>query len=89
MASPLTESQKAQILDLHYAGHSNEDIHNITKISTGSVSGVITKYTQSLEEQDHDSTISLSRSWRKNGMSLKDVNTAMRVCSILKKIILT
>ena len=85
MASPLTESQKAQILDLHYAGHSNEDIHNITKISTGSVSGVITKYTQSLEEQDHDSTISLSRSWRKNGMSLKDVNTAMRVCSIFKK----
>jgi len=85
MASPLTESQKAQILDLHYAGHSNEDIHNITKISTGSVSGVITKYTQSLEEQDHDSTISLSRSWRKNGMSLKEVNTAMRVCSIFKK----
>ena len=85
MASPLTESQKEQVLNLHYAGHANDDIHNITKISTGSISSIITNHIQSLESEDHDSIISLSRSWRKNGMSLKDVSIATRVCSIFKK----
>ena len=85
MASPLTESQKEQVLNLHYAGHANDDIHNITKISTGSISSIITNHIQFLESEDHDSIISLSRSWRKNGMSLKDVSIATRVCSIFKK----
>ena len=85
MVLALTESQKIQILDLHYSGHSNDEIHNIIGKSTGSISGVITNYIQSLESEDHDSIISLSRSWRKNGMSLKDVSIATRVCSIFKK----
>lgn len=85
MVAPLTESQKIKILDLHYSGHSNDEIHNITKISTGSISGVITKYVQSLESKDHDSVISLSRSWRKNNLSLKDASISLRVQSIFKK----
>jgi myosin heavy subunit len=85
MVLQITKSQKEQVLDLHYAGHSNEDIHNITKISTGSISGVITNHAQSLEFQDHGDIISLSRSWRKNGMSLEDISTAMNVYGIFKK----
>ena len=85
MVLALTESQKIQILDLHYSGHSNDEIHNIIGKSTGSISGVITNYIQSLESEDHDSIISLSRSWRKNNMNLKDASTAMSVCGVFKK----
>jgi myosin heavy subunit len=85
MVLRITESQKAQILNLHHSGHTNDEIYNITKISTGSISSIITNYIQSLESEDHDSIISLSRSWRKNDLSLKDASIAMSVCGIFKK----
>lgn len=85
MVSPLTESEKVQILDLHYSGNSNDEIHNITGKSTGSISGVITKHVKSLESQDHNSIISQSRIWKKNNLSLNDASNAIRVYNILKK----
>ncbi|WP_067958241.1 hypothetical protein [Nitrosopumilus sp. Nsub] len=85
MVLPLDKTQKTQILDLHYSGHTNDEIHNIIGRATGSVSEVITNYTHSLESDDHDSIISLSRSWKKNGLSVKDASTVHRTCGILKK----
>ncbi len=85
LATPLTESQKIHILDLHYAGNSNDEIHNITKISTGSISSVITNHTRSLDSQDHDSIITVCRSWLKNNMSLGDASIAIITKNSLKK----
>ncbi len=85
MSHPLTESEKAKILDLHYSGYSNDEIHNTIGKSTGSVSGVITKHMNSVNNQEHDSAISLGRIWRKNGLSLEDVSVIMHIMGIFKK----
>ncbi len=85
MVQSLTDSQKEKIIDLHYSGHINNEIHDITGTSTGSVSDVITKHVKSVDSQEHDSTISLSRSWRKNGLSLKDASVILNIQGIFKR----
>ena len=84
MNTPKSSETERQVVESYLYGYPTEEISKKYHVSTGYISGVVSRVREDLGTQEVAAIINLTRGWKKIGISPSDVLDAAKIHSILK-----
>ena len=85
MNTPKSPETEREVTESYLYGFSTDEISKKYKVSTGYISGVVSRLREELGSQEVAAIISLTRGWRKVRISPADALDAAKIHSILNK----